>query len=185
MKQNLHAQANDAGEPRETALAPKRLGLPLGRILLFYFLWMVLAGADTPELWVGIPAALVSGILSAKLLPARGLRWRPAGLLSLCALFVRDSIVAGWEIALLVLRPNLQIQPGFVSHRSRIPGEALCGFYKSYNSLTPGTLAVEPEADGSMKFHCLDIRNPVAESLAANETALLRAVNTGGGAAHG
>ncbi len=153
--------------------------------MLFYFLWTVLAGAGTPELWVGIPAAVVSGALSAKLLPAQGLRWSLTGLLSLCVLFVRDSIAAGGQIALLVLRPNLRIEPGFVSHRSRIPGEALCGFFKSYNSLTPGTLAVEPEADGSMKFHCLDIRTPVAESLAANETALLRAVNTGGGAAHG
>lgn len=161
------------------------LGFPLGRMLLFYFLWIVLAGAGTPELWVGIPAAVLSGWLSAKLLPSHGLRWRPVGLLWLGARFVRDSMVAGWEIALVVLRPAIKIKPGFVSHRTLIPGEAMCAFYKSYNSLTPGTLAVEPEPDGSLKFHCLDVHNPVAESLTANETALLRAIKTSRGGAHG
>jgi multicomponent Na+:H+ antiporter subunit E len=183
MKQNLHAHSDDAGKRPEAHLATDGPRLPAGRILLFYLLWMVLAGAGTPELWVGVPAAVLSGWLSAKLLPTHGLRWRPMGLLSLCALFVRDSIVAGWEIALLILRPNLRIAPGFVSHRTHIPGEAMLGFYKSYNSLTPGTLAVEPEADGSLIFHCLDVRNPVAESLAANEVAILRAIDRGRGGA--
>jgi multicomponent Na+:H+ antiporter subunit E len=61
----------------------------------------------------------------------------------------------------------------------------MCAIYKSYNSLTPGTLAVEPESDGSLVFHCLDVDQPVAESLAVNETALLRAVQTVEGGAHG
>lgn len=177
MKQNHQTQADSRGEPR--------VRFPFGRMLLFYFLWIVLAGAGTPELWVGIPAAVLSGWLSAKLLPAHGLRWRPAGLLCLCARFVRDSMVAGGEIALVILRPTIKIKPGFVSHRTDIPGEAMCAFFKSYNSLTPGTLAVEPEPDGSLKFHCLDVRHPVAEGLSVNEAALLRAIKTDGGDARG
>jgi multicomponent Na+:H+ antiporter subunit E len=185
MKQSLQAQAGRAEAFRVASSAPGGHRLSPGRVVLFYVLWIVLAGTGTPELWVGVPAALLSGWLSAKLLPAHGLRWRPAGLLWLGVRFVRDSLVAGGEIARVVLRPTIQIKPGFVSHRTRIPGAAMCAMYKSYNSLTPGTLAVEPQPDGSLVFHCLDVSQPVAESLAMNETALLRAVQTDGGGAHG
>lgn len=185
MKQNAPAQAGVTGERRADAMPPERLASLLARILLFYVVWLAVAGAEAPERWVGIPAALVSGWLSAKLLPGHGLRWRPAGLLRLGACFIRDSLVAGGDIARVVLRPQLRIQPGFVAHRTRIPGEALRAFYRSYNSLTPGTLAVEPEPDGSPVFHALDTRQPVAESLAANEAVLLRAITTDQGGAHG
>ena len=42
-------------------------------------------------------------------------------------------------------------------------------------SLMPGTLPSGPTEDGGIAIHCLDMAQPVAEQLAAEETLFVRA----------
>jgi len=141
----------------------------------------VLAGAGTAELLVGIPAAALSGWLSGRLLPDHGQRWSAMGILRFCGRFLRYSLKAGVDVALMAFRPEMRLNPGFVSFPSEIPAGPVCGLFNGINSLMPGTLAVEPDADGNAQYHCLDIGKPILAELRDHETCLLSAYHHTGG----
>jgi multicomponent Na+:H+ antiporter subunit E len=168
----------DAEPPAESSRAAT---MPWGRMAVFYVVWILLAGAAPPELLVGIPAAALSGWLSGKLLPGHAWRWSLAGVVRLCGLFLRDSVVAGVEVALMAFRPDMRLNPGIVSHRTRLPDGGMRDFFNSYNSLMPGTLAVEETDGDQLQFHCLDVGTPVGAALTGYENLLIHTTRRKGG----
>jgi multicomponent Na+:H+ antiporter subunit E len=170
----MHAEAPAAQSPHAPVV-------PWSRILAFYVVWVLLAGTGTAELLAGIPAAAISGWLSWKLLPGHAWRWRPAGVVKLCGLLLRDSVVAGVEVALMAFRPRLRMNQGIASHRTRLPEGGMRAFFNTYNSLMPGTLAVESKDADTLQFHCLDLDAPVHEVLTRYETLLLDTMQRKGG----
>jgi multicomponent Na+:H+ antiporter subunit E len=157
-----------------TAESSRAAAMPWGRIAVFYVVWILLAGAAPAELLVGVPAAALSGWLSWKLLPGHAWRWSMAGVARLCGLFLRDSVVAGVEVALMAFRPGMRLNPGIITYRTRLPEGGLRAFFNSYNSLMPGTLAVEPTGTEQLLYHCLDVEAPVAAALTKYEDLLLQ-----------
>lgn len=159
----------------------KAARIPILRVAILYLLWLAMAGTGTPELIVGILAAGLAAWVSVKLDPAGGGRWRPLWVSRLCLRFLRDSVVAGAEVALIALRPEMRLKPGVIEFPSRLPPGGPRAFFNSYSSLMPGTLAVEPAENGNPQFHCLDTGKPVVEEMKAHEELLARGIGEEGG----
>jgi multicomponent Na+:H+ antiporter subunit E len=83
--------------------------------------------------------------------------------------------VAGLDVARRVFDPRLPIEPGYLAYPVRIPDGPRRAAFGAFTSLMPGTLPVGTDRDGSLVYHCLDLEQPIAASLARDE-ALVAAV---------
>jgi multicomponent Na+:H+ antiporter subunit E len=111
-----------------------------------------------------------------RLLPPTGRRLSLAGLAGMALRFPYQSVVAGVDVALRALAPQMRLKPGFVSVPLQFPqGVARDGF-TAFASLMPGTLPVDSDADGALLVHCLDTGQPVAAQMAAEAARFARAI---------
>lgn len=133
-------------------------------------------GGKPAGLVVGLPAAALAAWLSGKLLPVGGGCWRAAGLLALAWYFLRNSVVAGVDVALRVFRPHMRLSPGFEEVDCSFPEGARRDLHLAMGSLLPGSLPVEERESGRVMFHCLDTAQPLAAQMARQEEMLNRAL---------
>lgn len=147
----------------------------LPRVVGFLSFWMILCGSSLGDLPVGAFAALLATWTSLRLLPAGEWRLRPIALGQLTLRFLCKSIVAGIDVAWRALDPRLPLRPGFVTYSTRLPPGSARNVFTALTSLLPGTVPAGTDA-GLLVYHCLDLGQPIASQLAAEETALLRAV---------
>ena len=159
-------------------------GLPIAAIIwraaAFFALWLILVGgrdpADRPAVIVALAAATWA---SLRLFPPGRARLSPIAFARLVLRFLRQSIVAGADVAWRALDPRLPLRPGFVIYPARLPpGPALSAFC-ALTSLAPGTLPAGADDSGAIMVHCLDVGQPVASHLAADEELLTRALGHG------
>jgi multicomponent Na+:H+ antiporter subunit E len=147
----------------------------LARGTAYLVLWVVLIGLDPLDLVVGVLAAAAAAGVSLRLLPAGSHRMRLAALPRLGLRFLWQSVVAGVDVARRAFDPRLPLKTGFVVYRTRYPRGPARNAFASFTSLLPGTVPAEDDAQG-LHYHCLDVGQPVAESLAAEEEAVSRAL---------
>jgi multicomponent Na+:H+ antiporter subunit E len=152
------------------------LAAALARAAGFLVLWLVLAGftlGDLPAVVVAVGGATLT---SLRLLPPGSRRLSPLGIARLSLRFARQSVIAGIDVAWRALDPKMPLHPGFVTVSPRIPlGTARDAFY-ALASLQPGTLPADTNEDGTLLVHCLDIGQPVAEQMVADEAVFARAL---------
>jgi len=143
------------------------------RALAFLALWLILVGgADPADRPAGVVALVAATWASLRLLPPGGARRSPMALARLVLRFVRQSIVAGTDVAWRALDPRLPLRPGFVIYPAHLPpGPALDAFC-ALTSLAPGTLPAGPNDSGAIVVHCLDVGQPVVSHLADDERLL-------------
>jgi multicomponent Na+:H+ antiporter subunit E len=141
----------------------------------FLCLWLVLAGASAKD----IPAAAVAVVLatwvSLRLLEPNASRRSAPAMARLAALFLYQSVVAGADVARRALDPRLPLRPGFVAYPTRLPRGGRRNMFTTLTSLLPGTVPTGEE-NGQILYHCLDVEQPIAAELAAEEAALVRAL---------
>lgn len=161
------------------AIGPRPLSSILARGVGFLALWIVLIGAAPTDLPVGVVAAACAAWASERLWPAAG-AIDAAGLLRFIIRFLPQSVVAGVDVARCAFAPNPALETGFVTCRTSLPAgtarRALCAVM----SLQPGKLPVAAEADGTLLIHCLDLRQPVLDDVAADEAAFRCILKDGG-----
>jgi multicomponent Na+:H+ antiporter subunit E len=141
----------------------------------FLAFWLVLIGADRSHLAAGVVAAAAGAWTSLRLLPPAPQRVRLAALLALALRFLGKSVVAGWDVAWRALDPRLPVRPGFVAYPVRFPPGPARNLFTTLTSLLPGTVPAGDEG-GALVYHCLDVEQPVAAELAAEEALLSRAL---------
>lgn len=175
--------------PHANARPPARA--VAGRTLGFLAFWLVLVGLPAadgwdakllkalPDLIAGALAASVATWLSLRLLPPGALRVNVPGLARLAVHFCRQSFVAGVDVARRAFSPRLPLRPGFVEHRVRLPAGPARDAFTALSSLLPGTVPVRADEDGTVMYHCLDTRQPVAAQLARDEGVFAAAVTPG------
>jgi multicomponent Na+:H+ antiporter subunit E len=101
-----------------------------------------------------------------------------AALVRLAARFLWQSVVAGWDVARRALDPRLPLAPGFVEYPCGFaPGLARNAF-ASLTSLMPGTVPIADDGK-SLRYHCLDVKLPVVESLGKEEALVARVLDRG------
>jgi len=145
------------------------------RWLGYLALWVALIGIDPLDLVVGEFAAAVATWGSLRLLSPGTHPVRLAGLARLALRFLAQSVSAGIDVARRAFSPSLPLQPGFVQYRTGYPRGPARNAFASITSLLPGTLAVRDDEQGIL-YHCLDLNQPVAAELAAEEVAVSRAL---------
>lgn len=141
----------------------------------FLALWVVLIGLDPLDLAVGVVTAAAATWTSLRLLRPGSHRLRLAALPRLALRFLWQSVVAGVDVARRAFDPRLPLKTGFVVYRTRYPRGPSRNAFASLTSLLPGTVPAEDDAQG-LHYHCLDVGQPVAEQLAAEEEAVSRAM---------
>jgi multicomponent Na+:H+ antiporter subunit E len=135
-------------------------------------LWLILTGANPADLAAGVVAAAAATWVSLRLLPPVPLHLRPLALAAFLLHLAREAIRAGFDVAWRALDPRLPLKPGFVSHRLSLPAGSSRDIFGILASLMPGTVAAGREGRDGLIVHCLDIRQPVADQLAADEARL-------------
>jgi multicomponent Na+:H+ antiporter subunit E len=146
------------------------------RATLFLAFWLMISGWAPADLPVGLVAVAGATWTSLRFLPPRGSRLRIAALASLAANFLRQSIVSGADVAWRALNPRLQLRPGLVACPLHLPPGGERSAFCALSSLMPGTLPTGTDEDGALLVHCLDIGQPVAANLAAEERLFIQAV---------
>jgi multicomponent Na+:H+ antiporter subunit E len=141
----------------------------------FLALWVVLIGLDPVDLVVGVLTSSAATGVSLWLLPSGTQRLRVAALPRLALRFAWQSVVAGVDVAHRAFDPRLPLKTGFVVYPVRYPRGPARNAFASLTSLLPGTVPVWDDAQGLL-YHCLDVEQPVAEQLAAEEEAISRAL---------
>jgi multicomponent Na+:H+ antiporter subunit E len=141
-------------------------------------LWLVIAGAGAVDLLVGAATAAAAAWASLLLLPSAA-RWpRPLALASLAGRFLRQSVMAGADVAWRALDPALPLRPGFLRCPLGLAPGSVRSAFCALSSLLPGTLVAGSEPGGALCVHCLDVRQDVPAQLRAEE-AIFQAVAGG------
>ena len=155
----------------------------LARWAGFFGFWLLLAnlgahaeiGADlAADLVVGLLAAAAATWASLKLLPPGPGRVRTGALGRLAWRFLWQSVVAGVDVARRAFAPRLSLRPGYLTYPVHIPPGPGRAVFGALTSLVPGTLPVGTDPGGALVYHCLDVSQPAAEGLAADEALLIQ-----------
>lgn len=157
-----------------------RFAVALGRGGGFFLLWLVLMqSVKAGDLAVGLVATVCATWTSLRLLPPEMGEVRLWRLALYLPHFARQSFVAGIDVARRAFAATPRLDPGFVDCRTDLPRGHARNNFATIVSLMPGTL---PSGDGpdSIEFHCLDVTQPVAEEIGAEEKRLAGALAPGG-----
>lgn len=149
------------------------------RALLYFGIWIVIDQSAKPaNLVFGVLATVAATWASCKLLPPSGGRVRIGALVLLLPRFLWQSLVAGIDVARRAFSPSLPLAPGFVQYPTGLPRGAARNAFAAISSLLPGSVPTG-ETDTHIEYHALDVTQPVAEQLAAEERAYAKALIPG------
>jgi len=146
----------------------------IARAAGLFAIWLVLIGAGPVDAIVGALTASLAARASLRLLPPGAGRLRPGAAAAFVLRLLGHSIAAGSDVARRALDPRLPLRPGFVSHALRLPQGPARDAFCALTSLLPGTVPSGTDARGVLLVHCLDVDQPVAQQLAADEARVAR-----------
>jgi multicomponent Na+:H+ antiporter subunit E len=150
----------------------------LVRTLAFLLLWLAVAGRKPSDLPVGVAVAVASSWVSVILAPPSGGRLNLRAGLAFLLDFLRLSLWSGLDVARRALGATPDLSPGMIEARLRLaPGFARNAFC-TFACLLPGTLLTgfEPDDDQKAYVHGLDVGQPIAAELAAEEASFMRMI---------
>ena len=142
----------------------------------FVVLWLILTGANPADLVAGSVAALAATWASLRLLPPSATRLRPTATARFVLRFLRQSIVAGADVARRALDPRLPLRPGLVVYPVGLSPGSRRNMFTALMSLLPGTVPAGSDESGELVIHCLDVEQPVIAQLAAEEAVFSRVI---------
>lgn len=141
------------------------------RAVGYFAAWVVLIGGiGILDSVVGAIAALAAARLSLDLRPPGAESVRYLSLAGLAASFLRDSLMAGVDVARRVFSPSLPLQTGFVTYAPVTPPGDARTLFTDITCLMPGSVPVGTDPTGALVYHCLDTGQAVAAQLAEQES---------------
>jgi multicomponent Na+:H+ antiporter subunit E len=157
--------------------SPRTAGLARGAA--FFLLWMVLMQSAKPaDLAVGVFAMTAATWASMRLLPPVTGCLNFGALLALLPHFIRESVLAGIDVARRVFDPRLPLRTGFVTCPLGFPPGLARNTFATITSLLPGAVPCGEE-NGELVYHCLDTGQSVVEQLWKEERLFSRAIVAG------
>lgn len=146
----------------------------LSRALLLALVWWALTEGDGYGSLFGLAAVTGATLLSLALLPPPPWRLRWRGVPPFMALFLREMLLGGIDVAGRALRPSMPVSPGFYSFELRASDNVASRLLLALSAgLLPGTISVELRED-VLELHVLDLNSPVEETLRALEKRIVR-----------
>jgi multicomponent Na+:H+ antiporter subunit E len=143
------------------------------RMAILTGLWWLLVQGRSDAWLIGLPAVVLAALASLRLGGRTLPRLSLAGLLGFLALFLRESVAGGLDVARRTLHPRLRIQPGFRKYRLRIDDPMARVLLVNCIGLVPGTLAVDLKGDHA-ELHLLDACENPEPGLLRLEKAIAR-----------
>jgi multicomponent Na+:H+ antiporter subunit E len=159
----------------EASRPPRQASAALARAALFFAFWLSISGWKAADLPVGLLAVAAATWTSLALLPAQGSAPRLGALAAFALSFFRGSALSGFDVAKRALRPQLDLNPGFVTAPLRLPPGNARNAFCAIASLMPGTLPVGTD-ENALLVHGLDVTQPIAQDLAREEALFMRAL---------
>jgi multicomponent Na+:H+ antiporter subunit E len=152
----------------------------LFRFLCFLLLWSAISGLSLKDLPVAFAAAAFAAWISLRYLTPSRERPRVIGAAVFTLDFVKVAVLSGVDVARRALRPDPDLKPGFVTAPLRLPPGNAREAFLAFASLLPGTLPTGVEASNpqALAVHGLDMRQPIAEDLSAEEDLFIRALGS-------
>jgi multicomponent Na+:H+ antiporter subunit E len=127
----------------------------IARTLILALLWWIIAQGQLGAWLIGLPAVVLAAIAGVYLGRTAFPGFSLIGLLAFIALFLRESVRGGIDVASRTLAPRMRIQPGFRNYRLRLTDPLARVLLINCISLLPGTLAARLEGD-CVELHLLD-----------------------------
>ena len=158
-----------------TLRAPLKMKTLAVRFVFFLGVWLMIASWKKADLPVGLAASALAVWISLSLLPPTVVRPRFAALAKLSLRFLSSSIIAGVDVARRALLPRVDLRPGFVAVPLTVPPGPARNAFLVYQSLQPGTSPTSAEGE-MLQVHCLDISQPIAATIVADETLFKKAI---------
>ena len=162
-------------------------------------MWLVLAGVKLEDVPAALIAVAAATFVSLRLSPPSphgvslsepphssaslsglslaGLSLPGVSLPGLAALVVRfpgQSLIAGIDVARRAFSPDMPLRVGTVVYAPRLPPGPSRDSFTAYASLMPGTLPLPTGDGGTILIHCLDLDQPAAKQMAADEARFIR-----------
>jgi len=153
-------------------------------LCLLAVLWIMLTGSFEPvSLGAGIAVSAIIVQLTWRPLllgtrhvgahSAHPLDIKPLEILKILPRFMFDILKASAEVAIIALKPRINIRPGIVRVDSHLKNKTALVFLANYITLTPGTLTVDIDtAHHHVFIHALDLGTLDASDI-RNEVAML------------
>ncbi len=140
--------------------------------LLLMLTWAAVSGSFTlHNLLLGLAVGALSLWLVREQFAAARHRVNLVKLLVLTAVFFKELSLSAIKVALLVIRPNMQLRPGIFAFPLTLTRDFEITLLANLITLTPGTLSVDVSDDRKTLYvHALDCHDPAAEK---------RAISTG------
>jgi multicomponent Na+:H+ antiporter subunit E len=135
----------------------------------------MISGGQGMILAVGLFAVALATWTSVRFLPPAGWQMRLFPAARLAVRVLRQSVVAGLDVARRAFAPILSLHLGFVVFPLRAPIGPARSAFCALSSLQPGALPAGTDPNDRLVVHCLDIEQPVAANMAADETLFVRA----------
>ena len=142
------------------------------RAALFISFWLMISGGKGLLLAVGLVAVTAATWTSLRLLP-QGLPMRPLATIRFAGRVMRQSIVAGLDIARRAFDPSMSLRSGFIAAPLRLPVGFARNAFCAISSLQPGSLPAGTDSNDALVVHCLDVE--WAADIAAEEALFVQA----------
>lgn len=129
--------------------------------IVFYVLWLVLAGVNLQELIAGALVAMLLALVAGKFV---NYEFGPSSVVSVVKftvmyipLFIWKLVLANLQMAKIVLSPSLPIKPGFVVIKTGLQKDISKLSLANSITLTPGTLSIDVDED-EVLIHWVDVQ---------------------------
>ncbi|MFN4169062.1 MAG: Na+/H+ antiporter subunit E [Pannonibacter phragmitetus] len=86
---------------------------------------------------------------------------RASRVIGLILLFLYELVMSAWRVARIVIRPKLDLNPGFIAFPLTVESDFEIALLANLITLTPGTLSVDVSEDRKVLYiHCIDVPDP-------------------------
>ena len=160
---------DDRQSTRPAVTSGARLRDLMWFMVLYTLLWLLLSGGS--GLLFGAAFIALAAFISVALGFSLHIL-RPQYLPGLVLFYVRELLVAGWQVAYMACHPRLSLKPGWVTLKLRSNREATQLMLSTIVCLLPGTLTSRVDK-GTMHIHLLDSRQPWRPTVEALEEHLM------------
>lgn len=143
----------------------------LSAFVVFYFLWLVLAGQHIQELIAGAVVSILLALIIGKVVNydfgpeavVVGVKYT----ILFVPLFIWKLILANLQMARIVLSPELPIEPGFVVVKTGLKKDISKLSLANAITMTPGTLSIDFSGD-EVLIHWVAVQGGTPEEQGQN-----------------
>ncbi len=130
--------------------------------IVLALVWTVVSGSFTfLNLVFGFLLGAASLYLIRREIGTAGYVGRVFRIGSLFLLFLRELLMSAWRVAVMVLRPQMDLTPGIFAYRLKVDRDFEISLLANLITLTPGTLSVDVSEDRSTLYvHAIDCSDP-------------------------